>query len=133
LSSYMQLEKLRHNNTFDFEIVVDKKIEVEEIEIPPMMIQPFIENAIIHGVSQVKNGKVQLLVEQIDDYIHFRIIDNGYGFSDSQRKNHEHKSMALSILQERKDILKQKWQKNVEIKKIDSEMGTEIVVVLPII
>lgn len=133
LTSYLHLEKLRHNESFSFEVSIENGLEVEEIEIPPMMIQPFLENAVVHGASKVSNGLIRLEVKQINESIEFKIIDNGPGFTEKTRKSSEYKSMAMSILQERKDILKQKWQKPVEIKRNNLKMGTEIVVVLPII
>ncbi|PLX06661.1 MAG: hypothetical protein C0596_15195 [Marinilabiliales bacterium] len=58
LNNYIELEKLRMNEGFYFELIIQDNLEVDDIEIPPMMIQPFVENAIKHGVAKVNNGKL---------------------------------------------------------------------------
>jgi tetratricopeptide (TPR) repeat protein len=133
LTNYMTLEHLRSNKSFEFKLIISNEIEAEEIEIPPMMIQPFIENAIKHGVSKVENGIVELYVEQKDDHIQFSIIDNGPGFEKNNITKSEHKSMALSIIEERIQILKQKCKKSVMLRYENIEKGTKIVIALPII
>jgi LytS/YehU family sensor histidine kinase len=53
LSSYIELEKMRLENKFEFEITYDKNLETDFINIPPMLIQPFVENAIKHGLNNI--------------------------------------------------------------------------------
>ncbi len=133
LTNYLHLEKLMLNDSFDFEISVEDGLESDSIEIPPMMVQPFLENAIVHGVSKVDNGLIKLVVLQKDEMIEFIVTDNGPGIKENENKSSDHKSMATSILQERKEILKQKWQKPVKIQRNETDTGTEVVVGLPII
>jgi len=59
LENYLTIECSSRGNTFDFEVTTDKNIDIEEVMIPPMMLQPFVENAIIHGVAHLtEKGKV---------------------------------------------------------------------------
>lgn len=85
---YMQLEQLRMNNAFEFSIVWHDEINPEEVCIPPMLIQPFLENSIWHGIST--GGKVELEFGLLDrDHIRCTIRDNG-------KEHHEKSSIDLS-------------------------------------
>ena len=69
MENYLSIEKLTRNNTFDYVIKVGPAIDPEEEGIPPMMIQPFLENAIIHGIAGLqKVGKIELSFSSDDEY-----------------------------------------------------------------
>lgn len=132
LKNYIELEQLRMNGEFEFKIIIQENLELEDIEIPPMMIQPFVENSIKHGVAKVNNGKLIIEIFEIGTSIRFKIKDNGPGLKEvktSEKKTH--KSMAMKITTDRAMILEQKWKKSVEIYYENVEIGTKVVVVLP--
>jgi two-component sensor histidine kinase len=131
LTNYIQLEQLRLVKSFELVLTIDNEIEVEEINIPPMMIQPFVENAIKHGLKNIENGVLELKILEKDSYILFSINDNGKGFEKGEMDSTGHKSMALGIINERADILKQKWKKDVSISFFSDEKGTKVDVKLP--
>jgi len=131
LSNYIQLEQLRLEKSFEFILTVEDGLETDEISIPPMMIQPFVENAIKHGLKNVESGILELAISENESYVLFSISDNGKGLDFNEKKSENHKSLALSIINERADILKQKWKKDVSIEFLSSEKGTKVVVRLP--
>ncbi len=133
LTNYIQLEQLRLDNSFEFKLIIDDNTETDEINIPPMMIQPFVENAIKHGLKGIENGILELKIEDRDEYIYFSVSDNGNGFVETPVNTKTHKSMALGIINERVKILKQKLRKNVSVNYEHVEKGTKIVIELPVI
>ncbi len=133
LTNYIQLEQLRLGNSFEYNLIVDENLDAEEINIPPMMVQPFVENAIKHGLKGIENGILELKIEDKGEYIILSVSDNGNGFEKENVKNKNHKSMALGIINERVEILKQKFRKNVSVNYEIVEKGTKIVVELPVI
>jgi LytS/YehU family sensor histidine kinase len=106
LELYIQLEQLRFTNKFDYHIVVDKNLDTENTEIPPLLIQPYIENAILHGLIN-KNGKgdLWLSLEKNNGLLICKIEDNGIGRARSleieQRKVSRHKSLGIKVTDER--------------------------------
>jgi len=131
LNNYIELEKLRMNEGFYFELIIQDNLEVDDIEIPPMMIQPFVENAIKHGVAKVNNGKLIIQIVEKGTSIRFEIKDNGPGLMERKTsENKLHKSMAMKITADRAMILEQKWKKKVEIYYENVEIGTKVVVSL---
>ncbi len=139
LTNYLELEKMRMNNAFSYEFIYDQDLETEFINIPPMMIQPFIENAIKHGLKEVeKDGKITIEIIDKTDFLDIVIIDNGMGFVNSQQnKDENHESMATQIFNERMKHLKRKNKQipDMQIGDIsnDENSGTKIHIFLPIV
>ncbi len=106
LQLYVELEQVRFNN-FKFELNIDEKINILETKIPNMIVQPFIENAILHGISNPKitDGKIELKFDQTDEVITIQIIDNGFGIDENKTKNDNHISKGIAIIEERLSIL----------------------------
>lgn len=106
LQLYVELEQVRFNN-FKFELQVDQKINVLETKIPNMIVQPFIENAILHGISnpKINDGKIELNISLNKDIITIEIIDNGFGMDEIKSKNDNHISKGIAIIEERLSIL----------------------------
>ena len=106
LELYIQLEQLRFSNKFDYHIVIDEKIDMENTEIPPLLIQPYIENAILHGLIN-KNGKGELWfsLERNNGLLICKIEDNGIGRARAQKieqgKVSRHRSLGIKVTEER--------------------------------
>jgi ligand-binding sensor domain-containing protein/two-component sensor histidine kinase len=143
LTNYMTLERFSSGEQFDFNIECDEDLDPEELMIPPMMIQPFVENAIIHGVSKTEHpGQINVLFECEDDKIICSISDNGIGRKKAaevkSQKNQHHKSTALVVTQERLDILNvggngQKSLEIIDLHHDDGEpAGTKIMIRIPL-
>lgn len=85
LEDYIALERMRFDFSFNCEITIDPRIEVDQVELPSLITQPFVENAIIHGLQSRKDGKGLLHIhyEQRDNDIYVIIEDNGIGVEES--------------------------------------------------
>ena len=111
LELYIQMEALRANNTFKYSIETDAELDKENILIPPMLLQPFVENAIIHGVQNNKNGLIKINVRKANEMICCVIEDNGNGKENtnqsSQFDSKTHTSLGKKIINERLNIINQ--------------------------
>lgn len=102
INNYLRLQKLRLSDKFDYTVNVAPEIEQELISIPPMMIQPFIENAIEHGINKVEYpGKVNIKFYYNKDVLVIEIEDNGIGINNVAEQKREHKSLSSIITTER--------------------------------
>ncbi|NLU37336.1 MAG: histidine kinase [Bacteroidales bacterium] len=138
LEIYMQLEKLRFNNKFDYSIKVDQEIESDFIAIPPMIIQPFIENSIKHGFKNIDNGFIIIDFTISEETIRCTIDDNGIGRKASMINNiqKQHNSLGMSITNERLENISLYNKALATIKIIDkydgdTSLGTTVIIDLP--
>lgn len=142
LQNYLELEQLRFNKMFDFSITKDPNIE-DDMAIPPLLLQPFVENAIMHGIVPKKEtGVINVNFSIEDDKLVCTVTDNGIGFSKSKEMKENsvtvHKSMALEITRKRLEVIQAFTSKTskVEIKDVFDNNGllngTRIVLNLPI-
>ena len=136
IKNYLELQSNFAKN-FDFEVFVDESIDQEILIIPPMLIQPFIENAIIHGLSnKTTRGciNVEVIRRNEDGLLLFMIDDNGVGYSKSVNvsKDKNHKSISSQIVKERLTILKKKFKVNTRFVIKDlTDKGTRVELYLP--
>ncbi len=101
LDNYLALEKLRFKDKFDYHIHVDPQVHISSTFIPPLLIQPYVENAIIHGLKNVEEGgKVVVSIYRINDALNVDISDNGSGMSIDKIRSAK-KSLGMSITQKR--------------------------------
>lgn len=101
ITDYLSIQQLLYAHKFNFDIQVEHTIDTEATFIPPMLTQPFVENAIKHGLNnRDKEGKINISFSLKDSKLFFEITDNGLGFG-SVEKNENHKSLAISITQKR--------------------------------
>jgi ligand-binding sensor domain-containing protein len=143
LNLYLDLESLRFENKFEYSIEISEKIDTEVIHIPSMLIQPFVENAIWHGLMHKNNiGKIKISLDLKDQGLVCIIEDNGIGRVKSNeilksKHNEFHKSVGMSITQERLDIINQKNNSNLTMNIFDlydnwnHPIGTRVVLNLP--
>ena len=143
LELYLSLEKIRFGERFTYEIMVSPAIDDDETMVPPMMIQPFLENAIWHGILPLQgNGYVKLSIEKTpDNLLRILIIDNGVGIKASPETNQDekkrkHKSRGLSMTYQRLELIVKTSGKKLSIKytqtfpeKLNS--GTTVELLLP--
>lgn len=94
---YVDIENLRFNNKIDFNIMIDDYINPELIKLPPMVLQPFIENAILHGVALLENKKIDLHILSENGHIQIQIIDNGVGRKEAAKNRVRHKNSSKSL------------------------------------
>lgn len=139
LENYVQLEKLTSNHDVLISFDVDEQIDASEEILPPLMIQPFVENAIIHGLKQLdKTGEIKVSFKLLEEHIlECSIQDNGRGrenaaMINAQKENY-HKSTALKVTQERLANLNQKTTfvpfEIIDLKdEKDEPCGTKVVI-----
>lgn len=101
ITNYLSIQQLLYNHKFDYEIHVEDEIEADSIFLPPMLTQPYIENAIKHGLSNRNaNGMIHVSFLLEDGKLFFEVTDNGKGF-DASKPTPNHKSLAMTITRER--------------------------------
>jgi LytS/YehU family sensor histidine kinase len=120
LQNYLELEQLRFNNKFEFTIHSSTAIE-DDMALPPLLIQPFVENAILHGmVPKEGNGKIEVNFNVINNQLICTIIDDGIGFNKSKELKENsvkaHQSMALEITKKRLEMMENTTSKKSEVK-----------------
>lgn len=141
LRNYLDLEKFRMNDKFTYSIDIDPKIDPDEVLIPSMMIQPFVENAIWHGISPIDaKGEINIRFAQADkNKLNIIIEDNGIGITAAKtfQKSDSHLNMGMELTKKRLEILSKKY--NVKSGYFTSELypgqsnpGTIITLVVPI-
>lgn len=142
LQFYLDLQKLRRNNTFEYHIHTNG-LETSSIALPPMMVQPFTENCIEHGFTETKSdGRIDITFALLQDNLRIEILDNGIGVNESLRrakKDKSHESLASIITRERLETFKQKKNNYYLTIKDCSELnipkhpsGTLVTIMVPI-
>lgn len=144
LENYLLVEKFCNNNSFEYSIQVDENVETDYIKIPPMILQPFVENAIKHGMKYLKNkiGKIEIDFKEENNILICTVIDNGVGRKKSEELNKQsrddfHKSTALIVTEERLSLLHdEKNENHIVITDLYNELGegcgTKVEVKIPI-
>lgn len=135
LQNYLELEQLRFHNKFEFSIKSSDKVEFN-MGLPPLLIQPFVENAILHGlVPKEGNGKIEVNFDVQNSQLVCIIADNGIGISKSKQIKENsvqaHQSMALEITKKRLEIMEATISKSAQIEIIENN-GTIVTLRLPI-
>ena len=140
---YMNIENIRFSNEIDFRITIDDGIDPEAIKIPSLILQPFLENALWHGLSSKEGSKkIDLIVRKQDDnFINIEIIDNGGGREASEkikeRKVLKRKSVGIDITKERLANFSRDYQNSFEVEIVDlfnedhTAAGTKVILHIP--
>ncbi len=132
LDNYIILEKMRFQQKFDYAITISDSVDISSVYIPPLLIQPFVENAIIHGVASLSyHGMVGIYIEKTNDIIRITISDNGNGMEKNKAKT-PHKSLGMSITQKRLAFINQQHSDLYKIETTSDENGTTITIDVPV-
>jgi ligand-binding sensor domain-containing protein len=142
LNLYLELERLRFDNSFDIDLDLDTNINLQETMIPAMLIQPFVENAIWHGLMnlQSRKGKLKIRIIQEGNYISVTISDNGVGREAAKKiRAASHQSAGMHITEERLlmiNKLQESEKASIEITDLFDEhkmaAGTKVEIKIPI-
>jgi tetratricopeptide (TPR) repeat protein len=136
LNNYLSLQQLRFDYRFNYEIILDPELNPWEVNIPPLMAQPFVENAIEHGkVHEVEGGKVCIHFQKEGENIRLRVEDNGKGMnqSKSMKAMKNHKSLATQITKDRLAVLSELTRKKFRFTIKDlPKQGTRVEFDLPL-
>lgn len=135
LKKYIHLEKVRYKDSFEFKIDIKiDEFDLEDIYIPTMMVQPLLENAVKHGISNLSDKSGLIILDlsfenKNENLLCIQIIDNGLGMSHKQIRNHS--STALNVIQERLAI----YSKNGIFGTLNinyTEKGTTCILKIPV-
>lgn len=139
ISLYVKLEHYRFRDKFDYTITIDEELNKETIQLPPMLIQPYIENAVWHGLRYKEDkGKLALSFEHHNGSMQVIIADDGIGRkksaqlkTDNQKK---HNSTGLKNIEERLQILNTVYKTNytVTIEDLAADSGTRVIISIPV-
>ena len=136
LNLYLKLEKNRFGDKLDYVFVVDPEIDQEETFIPSMLLQPYVENAIWHGIMPKETGgQIRINMKlQNDHYLNIEIIDDGIGIETSlKNKKESHVSKGMQLTQERLNLLSQIGAKPIHLKvRQNAANGTTISISIPL-
>ncbi len=143
---YTDLEKIRTNSSFDVVFELPDYVMDDNITLPPMLMQPHAENAILHGLRHLESrrGVLKISLSITDDsFLTYTLEDNGIGRKQSIKQKSSnlfaHKSHGLNITQNRIDLYNQKYHTNISFETIDlfdeanNGMGTKIIIIIPLI
>jgi tetratricopeptide (TPR) repeat protein/anti-sigma regulatory factor (Ser/Thr protein kinase) len=129
LNEYLEVQKIRFPETFSYEVSADKNVEVDELQIPAMIIQPFVENSIEHGFVGVDySGKVTVNFTKENKELLIQITDNGKGLSTSAKENNEHISRASQIIKDRIYLLNIKLKTKAGFSIDNNSTGKGVIV-----
>lgn len=141
LQLYLDLEQMRFDNKFQFTFHLSPEIELNYIQLPPMLIQPFIENAILHGLKDEFNGRIDIYFKEENDTLICIVEDNGIGRTAAAKNKNasKHQSLATKITQERLNTLSKKTSKKATFEIIDKfdtkqniAQGTKVILKIPL-
>ena len=133
LNEYIQLQLISSNNNFTATVSIGDNLNPETL-MPPMFTQPFVENAIIHGMKDVKNGNIDIRYTEKENKLICTIQDNGKGFSVTSADNSGklHRSMSVAILKDRITNLRKTAAYKCEMQTTSNDIGTTVMLTFPL-
>jgi LytS/YehU family sensor histidine kinase len=140
LQLYLSLEQQRFENKFTFNIHSQKQLEIDELYLPSMILQPFIENSIWHGILPGSSkGKIDINFNIVDrNNVDIIIVDNGVGVEKSKlnKQDKKHESKGLKLIASRMQILSEKYEKPFVINEsvpfpTEENVGHQVIVNIP--
>lgn len=142
LRNYLDLQKFRYPEKFNYSLEIDEKIDQQDMSIPPMLVQPFIENAIEHGIRHKKTiGQINVSFELKDKKIVCEIEDDGVGREKAWEAEYsergDRKSLSTKIIKDRIQVLNKKFKQKIKLEIIDKRsdtkeaIGTKVLIEMP--
>lgn len=139
LSNYLHIEQLRFPNRFKFEITCHPDVDMEEVNVPPLLVQPFVENCVKHAFTpEEKNGMVTVHFEMDGDEIVCTVVDNGIGILQAEaRTKLKHRSYGVEVVRNRLNLLNNEADNSEKLTYVDLEdkgtgtTGTKVIIRIP--
>lgn len=125
LKNYLLINQVRFENNYEFHFELHEQIHPSNIEIVPLILQPFVENALIHGIQTLKEtGKITIRFTMQEDFLVCEIEDNGIGREKSKllQKNKIHQSLGMQITERRLNFFNNR-ESSIEIEDLKNEYG----------
>ncbi|MGU3373731.1 tetratricopeptide repeat-containing sensor histidine kinase [Chryseobacterium sp. M5A1_1a] len=137
LQNYLALEKTRFADKFDYEIDVDESLNMHSQQVPGMLVQPFLENAIWHGLRyRTEKGFLKLSFKKSEQYLKIMIEDNGIGIEESKKQKTQHQKTregrGMKNTLERIQLLNDLYKKNITCSVKDKENSSGVLVTIQI-
>ncbi|WP_347839465.1 histidine kinase [uncultured Draconibacterium sp.] len=131
VTKYMELEQLRCNHCFSFEIVLPKQYSIKEIMVPPIMLQPLVENSIKHGFAGLKivNAHIKINLAVKGNFLYISILDNGRGMKTKSEVFGA--GLGTKITRERIELLQKR--RNIQFEINDRNPGAEVKFRIPLV
>jgi sensor histidine kinase YesM len=139
LALYVKLEQMRVTGGFDYVVNIDKKLHLDSVKVPPLFLQPFIENAIWHGIMKKKGNKIiELTVKKDNENVLCSVIDNGVGINSVKQSNKMDKKRKFYGAKATENRIKILYKnENVKITTSDisdgTKTGTEVKIRFPLV
>ncbi|MDQ1857682.1 histidine kinase [Chryseobacterium sp. WLY505] len=135
LQNYLALEKTRFTDKFDYEIEVDENLNMQNLQVPGMLIQPFLENAVWHGLRyRTDKGFLKLSFEKSESHLNILIEDNGIGIEESKKQKTQHQKMregrGMKNTLERIQLLNDLYKKEITCSIKDKENNNGVLVTI---
>jgi len=135
LNNYLTLEQLRFNQSFEYQIFVAPSLDPANTLLPPLIVQPFVENAVLHGMdSKQKNGLILIKFYPDKDILSIDVCDNGAGLKPEQTKGAQ-ASLGGSITRRRLELLNEQSEKDaitISYRTPEDGIGTLVSIRLPL-
>jgi LytS/YehU family sensor histidine kinase len=144
LKLYIELEAMRFKNKVQYQINIPATIDQQYIEIPPLLLQPYVENAIWHGLMhKMEGGNIIIDISQLSEHLlHIEITDDGVGREQAatykSKSATQQKSFGLKMTSERISIINQLYHINAEViikdlkDSMNNSTGTKVIIQIPI-
>ena len=135
LTNYLDLQRLRMNGSFNYSVQVDASLDAATVPVPPMLLQPLLENAIEHGLEpQEGKGHIRLGAERKEGGLLLSVEDDGVGRNHPKPERPRTRSASISTANIREQLaqLSERTGKPAEMRIIDLPKGTRVEVLLPI-
>jgi ligand-binding sensor domain-containing protein len=131
LNLYLELEELRFGDKFSYAVTIDSDIDIDYYEVPPLILQPYVENAILHGLNpKPQKGMLEIIIKKHGDHIVCTVLDNGIGRKQAMEMKGQilrkpHVSHGTRITRERLEILNRSFHSelSVNITDLNSQSG----------
>ncbi len=140
LNTYLELERVRLGKKLEYQIKTDSGIDKERVYVPALLLQPFAENAIWHGIAPKKEGgRVEILIKQQKDYLSIEIKDNGIGIGNNPlTKKKSMKRSAIRTTLERIKLIERLYQRKIKLRFTTLKVGnlttgTSVLITIPLI
>ena len=142
LQLYIDLEAMRFKEKLSFVIEVSPEVDVQYVRIPPMLLQPYVENSIWHGLMhKPEGGRVTIHIQHSNESLIIEIVDDGIGRARAaelkSKSGDNHKSLGLQVTAERIRMINQRFDTNTQIQIVDladsfgQPCGTSVVLKIP--
>lgn len=130
---YLFLMQKRYNEIFTYSVTSDLD-DISDVNIPPMMVQPMVENSVIHGIAPMNRGEVKVHFYAVNSQLACSVKDTGIGFNKSLKQTHE--SIGLANIRDRLDLLSRQFDIPCSIEFItpndlENDCGTTVIILFP--